>query len=211
MERPIIIKFASWLLNILVCLIAVAIDLYRQEWFGKGDIYSFVFWTIPLATGLTVSGTAMLSLLKSENIYVRVLFVLFISTLVAYGWIYFVYLILGPWINAFSFPVFYLWTTGNFFQLFLLDRFLKRIERKSRVVYGLLAFPLTLLLTVIAIYALSLLQAYFTHAAKETYLIPDTFEGRFRAPSGYKVKAPDVIKNPSALSRLRSPLMPERN
>lgn len=180
MKRSLIIKFLSGLLNVLVCLGAVTIFLYRQEWFGKGDIYSFIFWTIPLATGLAVSGKTILSILRADKIYLRVVFILFISGLISYGWIYFVLLILGPWINTFSFPIFYLWTVGNFFQLLFLDKFLQRVEGKSKFVLGLVAFPLTLILAVVAIYSLSFLKSYLTRPAKETYLIPSTFEGRFR-------------------------------
>ena len=195
MKRQLTIKFLSGLVNVVACLITVTIILYRQQWFGKGDIYSFIFWTIPLGTGLAVSGNAILSILKTEKMYLRVIFGLLISGLISYGWIYFVFLVLGPWINTFSFPIFYIWIVGNFFQLLFLDRFLQRIEGKSKLVYGLIAFPLTLVSTVIVIYSLSLLQSYLTRPAKETYLIPDTFEGRFRIIYGEKCGTNPRIEN----------------
>jgi hypothetical protein len=195
MKRRLTIKFLSGLVNLVACLVTVTIILYRQEWFGKGDIYSFIFWTIPLGTGLAVSGKTILSILKTDKIYFRIIFTLFISGLISYGWIYFVFLILGPWINTFSFPIFYIWIVGNFFQLLFLDRFLQRVEGRSKFVYGLLAFPLTLVLTVIVIYSLSLLQSYLTRPAKETYLIPNTFEGRFRVIYGEKCGTNPRIEN----------------
>ena len=195
MKRSLSTKILSALVNILVCLVAVTLVLYLQEWFGKGDIYSFLFWTTPLAVGLAASGKAILSILNTDKVYFRVVFALFISGLISYGWIYFVYLILGLWINAFSFPILYPWIVGNFCQLLFLDKFLHEVEGKSKFVFGLVAFPLTLLFTVIVIYSLSFIKLYLTRPAKGTYLIPSTFQGRFRIIYGEKCGTNPKIEN----------------
>jgi hypothetical protein len=49
----------------------------------------------------------------------------------SFGWAYGVYLILGPWINAFSIPVFILWIIGMFFQLVFIDKFIHTQHAKT--------------------------------------------------------------------------------
>ncbi|HWY37225.1 MAG TPA: hypothetical protein VNY73_01605 [Bacteroidia bacterium] len=187
MKRPAIIKLFSGLLNLLACLTVVAIILIGQKFFGKGDIYPFFFWTIPLAIGLSVGGQAILDLFKTKIFVLRLLLILLTTGLISFCWVYFVYLILGPWINAFSFPIFYLWVIGNTIQLLFLDRYLpKRIAQQKipGIFLRLLAFPLTLVLVVIVILSLSYFKDYLTRPEKEIYLIPGNFEGKFRVIYG---------------------------
>ncbi|MEO5599567.1 MAG: hypothetical protein ABIR06_01435, partial [Cyclobacteriaceae bacterium] len=195
MKRQLTIKLLSGLLNLIVCLISVTIIFYRQDWFGKGDVEALIFWTIPLGVGLAVSGNTIVNILKTDKIIFKVPFILIVSGLIAYGWIYFVFLILGPWINTFSFPIFYLWTIGNFFQLLFLDRLLQRQEGKSKWILGLIAFPLTLIGSVILIYAISSLRSYLTRPEPETYLIHKSFEGKFRIIYGEKCGLEPRIEN----------------
>jgi hypothetical protein len=92
-------------------------------------------------------------------------------------------LILGGMINAFSIPIFYLWIGGCVVQLLFLDGRLPKPTNKpkfSKVVLGLLIFPLTLIAVVVAIFLFSFLGSYLTRPEKETYLIPNNFEGQFR-------------------------------
>lgn len=194
MKRQLTIKFLSGLVNIVICLVTVTIILYLQDWFGKGDIYALIFWTIPLSVALAVSGVTIVSILKTDKTILRILFILFLSALIAYGWIYFVSLILGPWFNSFSFPVFYLWTIGNFFQLLLLDKFLRK-EVKPGLVLGLILFPVTLVGSVILIYSLSMLKSYWTRPEPETYLIKETFNGKFRVVYGEECGLEPKIEN----------------
>jgi hypothetical protein len=187
MKRPSTIKFFSGLLNILACLIALVIILVRQDFFGKGDIYAFLFWTIPLATGIAISGQTIVHLYRPKYYLLRLLLILLSAGLISWGWVYVVYLILGPWINTFSFPIFYLWIIGNTAQLLFLDRCLPRPaerQKTSKVLIRLLLFPLTLILTVAFIFSISLLKDYLNRPEKEIYLIPDNFEGKFRVIYG---------------------------
>ncbi len=189
MKNPIITKIISGLLNLLICLLLIAIVLIRQDFLGKGDIYAFLFWTIPLAIGLSISGVTILNLYKTSNFFLRLLLIIITSGLIAFGWVYFVYLILGPWINAFSFPIFYLWIIGNTAQLLFIDRRLQKPigkQKLSKVLFRLFVFPLTLLATVVAMFFLSSLQDYFTRPEKEIYLIPANYDGEFRVIYGEK-------------------------
>jgi hypothetical protein len=182
-KRHYLTKLFSGLLNILTCLIATAIILFRQDWFGSGDTYSFIFWTIPIAIGLAISGETILNLFRTLHFSLRLVLIIVTAGLVSIGWVYFIYLILGGMINAFSIPIFYLWIGGCVVQLLFLDGRLPKPTNKpkfSKVVLGLLIFPLTLIAVVVAIFLFSFLGSYLTRPEKETYLIPNNFEGQFR-------------------------------
>ena len=187
MRRPAVIKILSGLINILTCLAAVTILLIRKDFFGKGDIYAFFFWTVPFAIGLSVSGQTILHLFRTKYFLLRLSFILLTAGTISFGWVYFVYLILGPWINTFSFPIFYLWIIGNAIQLLFLDLLLPKPTEQpkiSKLLLRLLVFPLTVVLTVIVIFFASYLKDYLTRPEKEIYLIPSSFEGNFRVIYG---------------------------
>ena len=180
MNRPIFIKLLSGLINILTCLVAVTIVLYRQDWFGKGDTYAFVFWTVPLAIGLSVTGKTIINLFRTSSFLLRLLFIIVIAGLLSFGWAYCVALVLGPWIGAFSIPILYLWVGGSILQLLFLDwRLPKQTEelKPAKVILGLLSFPLTLIVVVVVLYLFSFVSSYLTRPEKETYLIPEGYKG----------------------------------
>ncbi len=183
MKRPIVIKILSVLINILTCLIGAVIALYFQDWFGSGDTYSLLFWTIPLATGLAVSGQTILTLFRTQNRLFRLLLTILTAGLISFGFVYLVYIFLGPWINAFSIPIFYLWIAGSFGQLLFLDWLLPQTTdrlKPTKAILGIAAFPLTVVVTIIGIYAISFADSYLTRPESETFLIPADFEGKIR-------------------------------
>ena len=183
MRRQIIIKILSGLINILICLIGVIIVLYFQDWLGSGDTYSLLFWTIPLSIGLAVSGQTILTLFRTQNRVFRLLLTILTAGLISFGFVYLVYIFLGPWFNAFSIPVFYLWIAGSIGQLLFLDWLLPQTTEKLRptkTILGIAAFPLTVVLTIIGIYAISFAGSYMTRPEAETFLIPKGFEGKIR-------------------------------
>lgn len=187
MRRPIIIKIFSGLINILTSLIGAFIALSFQNWFGSSDTYSMLFWTVPLAVGLAVSGQTILTLFRTQNRLLRLLLTVLTSGLIAFGFVYLVYMFLGPWINAFSIPVFYLWIAGTFGQLLFLDLLLpQKVEQLTitKTVLGIVFFPLTVIATVIGIYAISFASSYLTKPEPETFLIPANFEGKVRIVYG---------------------------
>src|SRR5262249_16861651 len=141
------------------------VALIRQDFFGKGDINAFFFWTLPLAIGLSVSGQTILNLFRTKVFLFRLLLILLTTGLISFGWIYFIYLILGPWINAFSLPIFYLWIIGNTVQLLFLDwRLPKATEQLKfpKLLLQLFLFPLTVVVTVIIIFTISYTSEYLT-------------------------------------------------
>jgi hypothetical protein len=163
MNRQIIIKIFSGLINMLTCLVALTIVLYRQDGFGKSDTYAFLFWTVPLAVGLSATGNILVNLFRTKHFLLRLLFIVLTAGLLSIGWSYCVALVLGPWIGAFSIPVLYLWIGGSIFQLlFLYWRLPKQTQKPkaSKVILGLLSFPLTSILLVIGMYLFSFVSSY---------------------------------------------------
>lgn len=198
MRRPIIIKIFSGLINILTCLIGALIALYIQDWFGSSDTYSLLFWTIPLATGLAVSGQTILTLFRTRNRLFRLLLTILTAGLIAFGFVYLVYIFLGPWINAFSIPVFYLWIAGTFGQLLFLDLLLPQTTEKlkpTKTVLRIAAFPLIMIATIIGIYAISFASSYLTKPEPETFLIPANFDGKVRIVYGEECGNKPPIEN----------------
>jgi hypothetical protein len=187
MNRPAVIRFPSGLLNILTCLIAVAVVLYLQDWFGKGDTFSFIFWTVPFAAGIAVSGRAILNLVQSNSLFIHLTLIALAAGLLSFGWACCVSLVLGPMIGAFSVAILYLWILGSFVQLLFLYRFLP--VQANRQIFlialkGLIILIVTLVAATVSIFLLSFLGSYLTRPEKETYLIPSDFEGEFRVVYG---------------------------
>ena len=198
MQNPIIIKTLSCLVNLLSGLIAALIILYFQDWFGSGDTYSYIFWTIPLSIGIAIFGKSILNFFPISNKLLRLLIVLIVSVTISFGWVYGVYLILGPWIHAFSIPVFILWIVGMTFQLIFIDRFIHTEQKKTTVISALkviLGFPGILFLSVISIYGLSFFGSYLSRPEPETFLIPQNFEGSFKVIYGEECGMNPIIEN----------------
>lgn len=187
MKNPIILKILSCIVNLLSGLITAIVILYVQDWFGSGDIYSYLFWTIPLSIGIAFFGKSILKLFPIKNKILKLLIILIVSVVISFVWVYGVYLILGPWINAFSIPIFLLWIIGIFFQLGFIDRFIQT-ERTNITITSfikvVLGFPIILVLSVVIIYGLSFFSSYLSRPEPETFLIPTNFEGSFKVIYG---------------------------
>jgi hypothetical protein len=187
MKNPIILKILSCLVNLLSGLFAAILTLYFQDWFGSSDTYSYLFWTIPLSIGIAFFGKPLLNLFPTKNKILRLLMIIIVAVAISFGWVYGVYLILGPWINAFSIPIFLLWIIGIFFQLVFIDRFIQSERTKttiSSVLKIVLGFPIILIFSVISIYGLSFFGSYLSRPEPETFLIPTNFEGGFKVVYG---------------------------
>lgn len=158
MNNPIIVKFLSFFVNILTCLVSAIIVVYLQDWFGKGDIYAFIFWTVPFAAGIALSGAAFLSFFRETRLIFKLLFIILMAGLLSLGWAYSVATILGVWIGAFSFPILYLWIGGCAVQLLFLNWRLPLPEERPKLtdtIIGILYLPVSLVTIVLILYYLS--------------------------------------------------------
>jgi len=124
--------------------------------------------------------------------------IFFVSVAISYAWVYGVYFFLGPWINAFSIPVFLLWIIGVFFQLLFIDKFI-RTEGKEAIFIGvlklILGFPIVLVLSVVSIFALSLFNSYLSRLEPKTFLMDENFAGRVRVIYGEECGINPPIEN----------------
>ena len=192
------IKFFSGLINILIGLVCALLVLLSQNWFGSGDIWSYLFWTIPLAIGISFIGQNLLELIPTRNKIYRIIGIVITSFIFSFAWLWVVYLIIGPWINAFSIPVFYLWVVGTSLQLLFLEWKLPKNKKNKSIkknLIGILLFPLIAFASIVLIFGFSYLKSYLTKPEAETYLIPENFSGQFKIVYGEKCGISPSIEN----------------
>jgi hypothetical protein len=143
MNRPVIIKLFSALLNLVTFLLVSVIISFLHNWYQSGDTYSFLIWTIPLAIGLAMCGGNILCFLRTSKGVLRLALIFFIACIFSLMWFY---AFMGLWGTApdpFSIPLFYLWSISSFVQLLFLERRLLPVKTKAwNIVLGLLVFPL---------------------------------------------------------------------
>lgn len=187
MNKSTIVKIISVLVYALVCFVTALSILPQQDFFGKGDVGALVFWGLPLAAGIATSGGSFLHLLNPFPLYVRALLVSLSSALLVVSWVYLIFVLIGPWINAFSFPVFYLWLAGYLAQFLFLDWMLPKTERgehRPSLQKQLLFFPVSLVSTFLFLHLGSFALSYINRPHKELYLIPIGYQGQFRVVYG---------------------------
>lgn len=204
-HRSLIIRLLSGLLHLAAALAVLAVVLYRQNGFGNGDTTAFLFWTVPLAAGLTGTGPALAGLLRGRPLAVRLGGLALAAGLLALGWAYGVTLLLGPLVGAFSFPIFYLWAAGAAAQLGFLSWYLPAPAVRTTagaVVRSLLAVPLTALAAAGGLFALAAARDYLTRPAPETFLLPTGYSGRVRVVYNQPDGAAPALENGRRLYRI---------
>jgi len=189
MSKPLVIKILSLVVSVIVCLLMATSVLAQQDFWGIGDLKALLIWQLPLAVGLATGGEAILRLLNAFQFYLRAFFVLLCSVVLVVCWVYTVYLFLGLWTNAFSFPVFYLWLAGCVAQFLFLDWMLPKassLENATTLLKELAWFPVAIVSTSTLIYLGSMAMSYVNRPHKELYLIPKGYQGQFRVVDGEK-------------------------
>lgn len=180
MNKPFTIKILSGLINVITCLVIITIILYFQNWFDSSDTYSFIFWTIPLAVGVSFCGDLFLQLFRTTRFALRLLIIFILAVLFSFYWCLCINLYLGPWIAAFGIPFLYLWIAGSFAQLLFLEYRLPKKNSNQKtlnVLLGLLAFPFIPIATILIMYSFSCVVSVLTRPEKETFLIPQNYSG----------------------------------
>ena len=202
MKTRIIIKILSSLVNLITGLVVAIIILYFQDWFGSGDIYSYIFWSIPLSIGIAVYGKSILNLFPIKNKILRLLMSLMFSVVISFGWVFINYLIFGPLLSAFSIPIFLLWIISVFFQLVFIDTLIKTQFTKTTAenyTQLILGFPivliLSMILSIIGLNGISLIGSYISKPIPMTFLIPNNFRGGFKIIYGEKCGLMPPIEN----------------
>ena len=95
-----------------VSLVASVGFLASRNWFGAGDLRSFTFWSVilslPIIPVAFLLGRVFVRLGSVMGTFLAALS----GALLGYLATMLVWVILGPWFGAFSFPVFYCWLAG---------------------------------------------------------------------------------------------------
>jgi hypothetical protein len=84
-----------------------------NDGFGVGDIWSFLFWSMPFAAGVAVLARLLRRLCCRLSPLVTYLVAALSGALSGVVWTFVVALFLGSWFGAFSFPVFSCWMAGG--------------------------------------------------------------------------------------------------
>ena len=202
MKRFVVLQLLGILLNTAVSLAVACFLLALQNWFGSSDISSFIYWTVPVAALVSAVGPAILKFISFRSGWVRKVLIVIVAIIAAIGWIYAVALVLGPWINTFSFSVLYPWIIGIATQLFFLERYLPEVEKKPRVLPAILMGLGLLLGVTVIVVGSSFVIDYLNRPAKETYLIPVEFSGAFRVVYGEQCGLNPPIKDGRRILRV---------
>ena len=114
-------RFVLFCLATFVCagssFLAQQIYVASRHGFGAGDVWAFLLWLMPLSviTGgvaVALGGSTLRPVLRHT---LSVIFSLVGGFLFTWG----VAMFLGPWFQAFSFPVLYFWMLGPLLGLLL--------------------------------------------------------------------------------------------
>jgi hypothetical protein len=157
------------------------IILSQQDWFGAGDSYAFILWTVPLSLGIAFSADAILYLYRNFSFAVRLLLITISAAALSFLWTLLVHTFLGAWFGAFSIPVFYLWVAGSLVQLLYLNWLMRKhaIVKKPRLVLKFILLPVIPIASVLIIFSILHIRQQ-ARKQRETYLIPADLDGAFR-------------------------------
>jgi hypothetical protein len=87
--------------------------LAANNWFGAADLTAMVVWSLPLVLLVRLAFGPVLRRMTASPIYLRYLVLTLLGALLGIVWTSLVYMVLGGWIFAFSFPVLLCWVGGG--------------------------------------------------------------------------------------------------
>jgi hypothetical protein len=109
-RRPI---WLAGVISALGALSAAALYLAANAWFGAGDLFAMFLWSIPLGLIVAVTTGFVSPRLSGVSAFTRYALLLPLGGLLGFLWTALAALLLGGWIGAFSFPVFFCWVAGG--------------------------------------------------------------------------------------------------
>lgn len=105
-----------FLLSASVCFftsgLTAATMIAINHGFGAGDLWPFLFWSLPLAASIGVSSLFLTRLYCRLLLPFRYPVAILLGAIAGALWTYLVALFLGAWFGAFSFPVLSCWIGG---------------------------------------------------------------------------------------------------
>src|SRR5262245_37148362 len=104
---------SSLVVCLISCYVAARFFVGLNGGFGAGDIYAFVFYTIPFCLSILVLSFFSLVILTDLRSALRMLATLIIGASAGFLWTVINRWMLGLWFGAWSFPVLYCWIVGG--------------------------------------------------------------------------------------------------
>jgi len=89
---------------------SAAVYLYLNDWFGVGDLRAMIVWSMPVAAGVYLASHLAL---RPSNTGFRYLAAVLLGLGIGLVWDVGAAAVLGGWIFAFSFPVFFCWIAAS--------------------------------------------------------------------------------------------------
>jgi len=107
---------ATFIISCVAGVVSVALSflvavgfLAANSWFGVGDLTSFAYWSSIFAVVLVCVGVVTRIALLRRRAALRYSLAAFSGLVAGYAFTCVVAYLLGPWFNAFSFPVLFCW------------------------------------------------------------------------------------------------------
>lgn len=137
---------------IIIWVISTSIAFFyviNNDGFGKGDIQGFSILSLIFSAISFLLYGLFNKLFGRVNIFISVVLVIAFSFIQATIFLYTAWFIFGPWLGAFSFPIFRIWliaiVIGNFYVLLKSQnkfgfKHLLRIIGAGAIIYGLIFF-----------------------------------------------------------------------
>lgn len=106
-------KIAYSLLATSISTLVAFFYVINNDWFGKGDIDGFACFTLVLSSLSLFLFTPSRKLYSRLSLILGILVALLLSVTQTIAFTTIVWLLLGPWIGAYSFPILWCWLAGT--------------------------------------------------------------------------------------------------
>jgi hypothetical protein len=113
-------------------LLAALVFLWSNDWFGSGDLSAFNYWNAIFTVLLSAAGLVLMKYLCLLPPLVRSVVAVLTGSALGFLWTVVVYVMLGQWFGAFSFPVLYCWVIGGATALLLTQAVYAKLGRALR-------------------------------------------------------------------------------
>lgn len=105
------ISVAVW--SYVTSVLMATIWLGKQDWFGVSDLKGFSIISIVFALGISLLGAKIATVVKCKSGIIKYSVAMIIGVLYGFASIVVLFLIIGTWILAYSFPITFCWVMGG--------------------------------------------------------------------------------------------------
>jgi len=216
------VAFAAFLTTLISSVVPCVLYVAQNDWFGKGDIAAFVFWSFLYSVFIVIFGFAIYRETKTLKKSLQVLMFIFAGLFAGFLITLTVRILLSDWFYTFSFPVFYFWIFSGFSGMLSFYATTKIVADTSHVettqpiinkplgklilklVMYLFGIPIGLIISLAMIYFLLILGSVYiwNKGDNETYLIHSGYTGPIIIAYDFKDGEPEQYKNGRRLYKI---------